>query len=201
WRRQRGVLVTLLFTTVACVAVSIAIVGATAAIDYPFYLIRESAFQRTDAMFGWTGVISGAFGNGQHNAMMLAAAALAVGTLATGFVAVRGRVDAQSDAFARCWLIVTIATVLADLHLFLQDTAILAPVAVAYLAASRGQRRVVVAAMMAAGWVILWFEPFMSSGVPANIVFGLYLLIAIACLLRPPRKSVVHLAANRAEAA
>jgi hypothetical protein len=135
--------------------------------------------------------------------MTLAAAALAAGTLAAAAVALRGQVDARSDAFARCWLIVTMATVLSDLHLFLQDTAILAPAAVAYLAASRGQHRVVVAAMMAAGWAILWFEPFMSTGVPVNVAFGLFLLIAIACLLRPPRESAVRLAetADRVEAA
>lgn len=203
WKRQRGVLATLLPATVAGIAVSIAIVGPAAAIDYPFYLIRESRFQRIDAMFGWTGVIARAFGAGHHDAMTLAAAALAAGTLAAAAVALRGQVDARSDAFARCWLIVTIATVLSDLHLFLQDTAILAPAAVAYLAAGRGQHRVVVAAMMAAGWIILWFEPFMSTGVPVNVAFGLFLLIAIACLLRPPRERAVRLAetAGRTEAA
>jgi Glycosyltransferase family 87 len=184
WKRRRGALMTLLPATVACIGISVAIVGPGAAVDYPFYLIRESEFQRTDAMFGWTGVIGGVFGAGQHNTMTLAAATLAVGTLATGFVALRGR----SGALATSWLIVAMATVLADLHLFFQDTAILAPVAVAYLAAVPGTRRARAAAMMAVGWVILWFEPFMSTGVPVNIVFGLYLAVAIACLL-PARRS------------
>jgi hypothetical protein len=203
WKRQRGVLATLLPATVAGIAISIAIVGPVGAIDYPFYLIRESQFQRVDAMFGWTGVIAWAFGAGHHDAMTLAAAALATGTLAAAAVGLRGRVDAQSDAFARCWLIVTMATVLSDLHLFLQDTAILAPAAAAYLAATRGKHRAVVAAMMAAGWIMLWFEPFMSAGLPVNVAFGLFLLISIACLMRSPRESAVRLAAtaNRAAAA
>jgi hypothetical protein len=183
WKRQRGVLATLLPASIACVAVSIAMVGPAEALDYPFYLVRESAFQRADAMFGWTGVIAGVFGTGQHNTMTLVAASLGAGTLAAGAVALRGWVDVRSDAFARSWLIVALATVLSDLHLFLQDTTIVAPAAVAYLAASRSPHRIVVAAMIAVGWVILWFEPFMSIGLPVNVVFGFYLAAAIACLL------------------
>ena len=184
WKRQRGALATLLPATVACIGISVAMVGPAAAIDYPFYLIRESEFQRGDAMFGWTGVIAGVFGAGQYNTMRLVAA-LAVATVGTGFLALRGR----SGAFASSWLIVAMVTVLADLHLFFQDTAILAPVAVAYLASAPGKHRAIAGALMALGWVILWFEPFMSTGVPVNVMFGLYLAVAIACLL-PARRDI-----------
>jgi hypothetical protein len=144
-------------------------------------------------MFGWTGVIAGGFGAGQHDAMTLAAAALAVGTLGAVFVALRGRPEMSASS----WLIVAMATVLADPHLFFQDTVILAPIAVAYLAATPSTHRAVVAAAAAGGWAILWFEPFMSRGLPVNIVFGLYLVVAMACVLAARR---VDDAAVRAQA-
>lgn len=192
WKRQHGVLATLVPAIIVCVALSIAMIGPSAAIDYPFYLIRESQFQRTDAMFGWTGVLSRMFGSGDHHALTLtlAATALAVGTLGAAAIGLRGSLDARSEGYARCLLIVAIATVLADLHLYLQDTAILAAPAVAYLAATSGRQRAFAVALIAAAWAIAWFEPFMSRGAPVNVAFGVYLLFALACLVSAPRQRV-----------
>ncbi len=188
WKRQHGVLATFAPATVACVVLSIAIVGPAAAIDYPLYLIRESQFQRTDAMFGWMGVISRMFSSGDHRLATLAATALAAGTLALAALGLRGPVDARAEGFARCLLIVTIATVLSDLHLYVQDIAILAAPAVAYLAATSGRHRALAGTIIAAAWVITWFTPFMSRGAPVNIVFGVFLLIVMACLTAASRK-------------
>jgi hypothetical protein len=173
--RNRGIYATLLPITLALVSISIAIVGPAAAIDYPFYLIRESESQRIDAMFGWTGVIAGVFGSAHHAQITVAAAALGASTLAAAAFTLRR----SPDALARSWLIVAIATVLSDLHLYFQDTAILAPMAIAYLAAVPPWRRARTAIAIAAGWCVLWFEPFMSAGVPINVIFGLFLVAAL----------------------
>jgi hypothetical protein len=75
-----------------------------------------------------------------------------------------------------------LATVLADAHLYLQDTILVAPAAVAFAAAQEGGRRHAAGLALAAGWAILGLGSVPNLQWHINL-FALYmaaLLLAIA---------------------
>jgi hypothetical protein len=155
--------------------------GPAAAWDYAHYL-RTSAADGTGNMYGWNGVLSATLAPNRPGATAMIALPLAVGTLAAAAAVWRGRFDACGDGFAAQWFVLVAATVLWDLHLYLQDVIILVPAAVAVLAGTRGRSRAAAGAAMAIGWVILSWGSRPSMHWHVN-VFGLYLAAVFAALV------------------
>jgi hypothetical protein len=181
WKRRTDTLRVLVPIAVAAAGVSVAMLGPAAAWDYAHYL-RTSAADGTGNMYGWNGVLSATLAPNRPGATAMIALPLAVGTLAAAAAVWRGRFDACGDGFAAQWFVLVAATVLWDLHLYLQDVIILVPAAVAVLAGTRGRSRAAAGAAMAIGWVILSWGSRPSMHWHVN-VFGLYLAAVFAALV------------------
>ncbi len=186
WKRRRAVFATLLPLTFVAVAASIAIVGPAEAARYPSYVWeiagRDGIGTFTPGMFGWNGLLGSTFGQRHAGAEALAHVPLSLIALAATAALWRGPWRRDDGAFAACWLALVLATVLADAHLYLQDTILVAPAAVAFAAAQEGGRRHAAGLALAAGWAILGLGSVPNLQWHINL-FALYmaaLLLAIA---------------------
>ncbi len=190
WKRQWGVFATLAPITGIALAVSLWVIGPGNALTYPAYLLDSTTWSAngtaTNVMFGWNGIVAMLWDPAQVRFALLIAAALSAATLVGLTRAWRGRLDLRSDRFIVQWALLTVATLLVDPHLYLQDTIILAPAAAALLALTPEAARGRVAVAMLAGWALLGFGVFPNEHLGVN-AFGLYLAAAALALALRPR--------------
>jgi hypothetical protein len=161
WKRRWRVFSTLLPLTAASVAVSVAVVGVPAALSYPLYVLDSTRWHgngvASNVMFDVNGIAAMVWERPSDSmpglAVLLALTAI---TLVGVVRASRGALDPRSDGFVPQWMLLTLATVLVDPHLYLQDTVLVVPAAAALLAVT-GARRRPLAAVMLLGWLLLAF--------------------------------------------
>jgi hypothetical protein len=182
WKRQWRTVGTLVSIAAILAAVSLAIVGPQTAIEYPQYVLRETEFQITWLMLGWNGIISGAFAGANHLTVTIGGVAMGLLTLACVACIWRGTLRLGERRFASLWLALTIATLLTDLHLYVQDTVMLMPALVAYAARARAGDRTGIAMFMAGVWGILWFPGYPDHVLSLSVVFGVGLVAALLAL-------------------
>lgn len=178
WKRRWMVLRSLIPVTSGAVAASVAVVGPGGAWDYAMH-IAGAAGDGSGNMYGWNGLLSSVFAPGDPGIVTPISVPLALVSLAGAAWLWRGSFDPSSDAFPTQWLALTLATVLWDVHFYLQDVIILVPPAVAVLATSRGWRQAVTAAAMVVGWIILGFGSRPSEEWGFN-VFTAYMALCLA---------------------
>ncbi len=106
-------------------------------------------------MFNWSGIVAMKWDPAEFPLALVAVAALIAATLAAVAYASREDAAPRSERYALQWLLLTLATVLVDPHLYLQDTVLVAPAAVAVLGVTRRERRTRVLAVMLCGWALL----------------------------------------------
>jgi hypothetical protein len=187
WKRRWRVFAALLPATAAAIAGSIAVTGLTAALHYPGYLLDSTTWSgsgvATNDMFNWSGIIAMKWDPAEFRLALAAVAALAAATLAALAYASRGTAAPRSQRYALEWLLVTMASVLVDPHLYLQDTVLLAPAAVAVLGAARADQRPRLAAIALGGWALLGLGIYPNEHLHVD-AFALYLAAAgIAALV------------------
>ncbi len=186
WKRQWGVFSTLVPAAAVAVAVSLWVIGPGNALSYPAYLLHSTTWTAdgvaTNVMLGWNGIIAMRWDPALIPTARLAVAALGIVTLAGVAVACRGPLDLRSDRFAVQWALLTVATLLVDPHLYLQDTIILAPAAAALLAVAPAAARGRVAVALLAGWALLGLGVFPNEHLGIN-AFGLYLAAGALALV------------------
>ena len=169
WKRRFQVFATLVPIVAASLAASVAVVGPAAALGYPDYLLDSAnggAGVATGLMFNWSGLAAAIFGSASTIALSTAGA-LSLGTFAVAARVWRGAYRPAATRFAWQWLVLTVATLVADPHLYLQDTVILVPAAVAALVATRGPSRFAAGATLVGGWVAL-----NAAGVAVALTLG-----------------------------
>lgn len=186
WKRRWRVFSTLVPLAGAAVAVSLGVVGLAAAIDYPAYLLRSTTPAGVGGtsrlMFSWTGIVAMFWDHPGTLGATAAFAALALATLAGVMHALRGAFAPRSERFALQWLLLTLATILVDPHLYLQDTILIALPAAALLCSSPAGQRYRIALAIAGGWAALAFGTFPNEHLGID-VFGLYAVAAAGALL------------------
>jgi hypothetical protein len=159
WKRRWRVFATLLPAAIAAVAVSVAVTGVPAALRYPRYLLESTRWSdsgvTTSGMFNWSGIVAMKWDPAEFPLALVAVGALIAATLALVAFASREDAPPRSERFALQWMLLTLATVLVDPHLYLQDTALVAPAAVAVLGVTRAERRPRVLAVILGGWALL----------------------------------------------
>lgn len=183
WKRRWAMLRPLAALTVIAVLVSVVIVGIGGALAYPGYLMDSTTWQAsgvaTNVMFNLNGIL--AMVSARPTASPLGAAALAglsMGTIAVVAWSLRGAIDFRSPRFAMQWMLLTLATLLLDPHLYLQDTILVAPAAVAMLASARPEQRATIGAVIAAGWGVLALGIYPNEHLNTN-AFGLFMAAAL----------------------
>jgi hypothetical protein len=159
WKRRCGVFTTLAPITAACVVASIAVVGPPEALRYPMYLrnisLQHATGTFTPEMFGWTGLVGAPLG-AEHPKLALAIhIPLALATLGAVAVLWRGPWRADDGQFSSRWFALILATLLADPHLYLQDTILVVPAAIAWVSSERAAGRAGEFFVVLLGWTIL----------------------------------------------
>jgi hypothetical protein len=182
WKRRWRVFSTLAPLTAAAVVASIVIIGPDAALAYPGYLLNSTTWHgdgvATNVMFDWNGIAAMWWERpAASRAGLLVVGALSLATLAAVARAWRGPLDPRTPRFAAQWMLLTLATVLVDPHLYLQDTVLIAPAA-----AACPHRRPVIAATLVAGWSMLALGIYPNEHLHVN-AFGLYMALAATALL------------------
>ncbi len=200
WRRQFGAFRTLIPATLVAIAVSFSVVGPDEGFRYPLYLYRNAAQHlhgtETAFMFGWNGLLENVVG-GSAGVEALLAIPLAAGSFLVAASCWRRPTRAGTDDLAAPWLVATIATLLIDPHLYIQDLAMLAPPACVYLATVKNRERTGAAVAIAVGWCLL------TLGLTPNVqwhvnVFTPFLALAFGTLaLRVHRQRHSQKAAAR----
>jgi Glycosyltransferase family 87 len=179
-KRRPATLATFVPLALAAVAASVAITGMSEAARYPDY-IRESALAADGNMYGWNGILAASISPYLPGTMTTPAMLLSALTLTcTGMVWWRS--GAGRESMAPDWALIALAAMLIDGHFYLQDTVLLAPGAVALIAAARGFERSAVAAAAAAAWLILALGSQPSQTWHVN-VFGIYAVLATVAVL------------------
>jgi hypothetical protein len=181
WKRRWDALRPLFGITVLAIVASIAIITPAGAWQYASH-IRESAAAGTGSMYGWNGLLAATFSPGRPGEWTSLATLLAIASLAGVACLWRGPLDATSDRFPLQWFALTLATVLSDVHLYLQDLLLLVPAAVALLATSSGWRRYATGAAITLGWVILGLGNSPTLRWEINL-FALYIAVCLVALI------------------
>jgi hypothetical protein len=186
WKRQTMAVVTLSAGATALVALSFVMVGIETGFHYPVYVLREAELQITSWMFGWNGAIGALFRDAPHHFVTTVALVLTVLTFGCAAYAWRGSFDPTSEAFPRLWIALTLATVLSDLHLFMQDLLILAPALTAYGVGLTGRARVRLGGFAAGLWIVLGATPLLNWPYNANILVALASVGLLGITMRTP---------------
>lgn len=159
WKRRWRVLQGLLPMMGIAIIISVRIVGWQEAVRYPSYLLHSTTWQDngvgTPMMFGWNGLLAVAWRHGPAQVELIGATVLALVGLAAAAIAWRGELRWRSQHFAAQWLWLTLATLLADPHLYIQDTVVAVPAVVAFLARSGRHGQRIAAAGLVVGWLVL----------------------------------------------
>ena len=174
-KRRWQTLATLVPIALAAVAGSVAMVGVPTALQYPAFVLGSTASNGNgvapNLMIDYSGAIAATLGHGASITRPLASTALAVASLAavallanerrgagrsgSGLAASGAPAPGGVDRDFRIeWLAVSLAAVLSDPHLYLQDTVIVVPAALALLPALHGAARNQFALVLAFGWGI-----------------------------------------------
>jgi hypothetical protein len=185
WKRRWGVFQTLLPIALAAIAVSVALVGPREALRYPAFLHTAAGDTGYGAapwvMYSWPGILTPLFGPAQPGRILLVAAPLGVLTVALAALGWRGQLDPAGAAFPRQWLLLTLASLLADTNLYAQDLVILLPAVAAYLGAAEGKEERCAVAAVALGWLALAAGLFPNEAWEIS-PFGLLLLAAFTAV-------------------
>ena len=163
--------------------------GIHCALAYPSYLLDSTRWSgegvASNVMFDWNGIAAMVW---ERPAASPAGLIVVAGLSALTLVGVarwwRGPLDVRSPRFAAQWLLLTIATVLVDPHLYLQDTVLVAPAAAALLAATCAHRRAAVGAVVLAGWAALGLGIYPNEHLHVN-AFGIYLVAVLIAVALP----------------
>ena len=183
WKRRLNVLTTLLPVTAVAVVLSVAMIGIQEALRYPGYL-SDAAWEGTGNMYGWNGLFSSIDSPGDPGAQTPLALVLAPLTLAAVAWTWRGEAEPRGARFPVLWLLLTIATVLIDLHFYLQDVIIVVPAAVAVVAAQREGTRWIAGSAMVAGWLILAYGSTAAGYDSVNFFTALLVVCMLALCAR-----------------
>lgn len=194
WKRRWRVFATLGPLAAAAVIASVSIVGRSAALAYPGFLLDSTRWHgdgvATNVMFDWNGIAAMWWERpASSHAGLIAVLALSLATLVAFAYACRTwpAVAAQLD-FRRQWLLLTLATVLLDPHLYLQDTVLVVPAATLLLASACPHRRPMLAVPMLGGWAVLGLGIYPNEHLRIN-AFGLYLALTFFALVAAGTKS------------
>jgi hypothetical protein len=186
WKRRRAVFVTLVPLACLAVVASVAIVGVQEALRYPSYLRSISMHGGigtfTPDMYGWNGLLGATLGANRAGAETLAHAPLALMGLALAGVMWRGPWRPRDEAFAGCWLALILATVLADPHLYLQDTVLVVPAAVSWVATTRPEGQGARGITLLCGWVVMGLGSQPNIALHTN-AFALVMACGLAALV------------------
>ncbi len=181
-KRNRRAFETLAPITVVALAVSIAMVGLDTALDYPAYLLRSTTVNAAgvapDLMINWAGIAAASFGNGDSVARPLVAGFAGAATLAAVLCLAWRAPRRSSSYFAMEWVALVIATVLADPHFYLQDTIMVAPVAVAALATMDDFGRAIAGFAMTAMWGVQRLALYPNQYMSVNL-FAIGLVLCL----------------------
>lgn len=158
WKRRWHVFETLVPAIIVAAVASIAMIGWQSAISYPSYLLHSTVWRGNGVgaalMFGWNGLLALTWRQGPRPFEALIAGVLSLAGLALAAYAWRGRLRFASARFSGQWLLLIGATLLADPHLYLQDTVVVAPAVAAFLARSHASRRRTAVGLVM-GWLVL----------------------------------------------
>jgi cytochrome c oxidase subunit IV len=191
WKRRWRVFATLLPAAAAAVAVSVVVTGVPAALAYPGYLLDSTRWSdsgvTTSGMFNWSGIVAMKWDPAEFPLALAVVGALMAATLAAVAYASRGDAAPRSERYALQWLLLTLATVLVDPHLYLQDTVLVAPAAAAVLGATRPERRARVLAIMLGGWALLALGIYPNEHLHVD-AFALYMAAAGVAVLAWERR-------------
>lgn len=183
WKRRFEVFTTLAPLAIVAVAASFAVVGPAQALHYPGFILHNagdaSNGTRPNFMFGWNGLLGAFLGAGHPLVTTLLSMPLALLTLAAAARIWRGELESHAPKFAYQWLILTLATVLADPNFFLQDIVIVVPAVCVVFGQTRGSARPAMALVVIVGWVLLglgvdpgvrWHVNLVSISMVAGVV-------------------------------
>jgi hypothetical protein len=106
-------------------------------------------------MFGWAGLLGAAIGPEHPRLAMAFHVPLAVASIAAVALLWRGEWAADDKTFGSRWFALALATVLADPHLYLQDTIVVAPAAIAWMCTRPAGMRAGAALTLVLGMFIL----------------------------------------------
>ena len=186
WKQRWRTIATLLPAAAVAIAVSVAVTGVPAALAYPGYLLDSTRWSdsgvTTSGMFNWSGIVAMKWDPAEFPLALAAVAALIAATLAALAYSSRGEALPRSERYARQWLLLTLATVLVDPHLYLQDTILVAPAAVAVLGAAPPAHRARVSAVMLGGWALLALGIYPNEHLHVD-AFALYMAAAGVAVL------------------
>lgn len=161
WKRRYAVLSTLLPLTAIAVLASLAIVGPTGVVEYPVFVVenarRSENGTMTTFMFGWNGWFGALLGKEQPLRATLISLPFVAATITGAILAWRGPLWTDGDQFPRKWLALTLATVLVDPNLFLQDTVIIVPAVYAAIGTSSGRTQRILTGALVLGWIAAGF--------------------------------------------
>jgi hypothetical protein len=158
WKRRGEVFRTLIPITAMLCVVSARILGWSATLAYPAYLAHSTTWQSngvaTQLMFGWNGLFANSAGALPR--WSFAAAPLLSGAgIVCAAGAWRGEIREGATRFAGQWLLLTLATLLSDPHLYLQDLVLVVPALLAWICGVGDSRRSVALAGAAGAAVVL----------------------------------------------
>jgi uncharacterized membrane protein len=161
WKRRCAVFSTLVPVAAVAVVASFAVVGPSEGLHYPVFIVQNARNSGngtlTQLMFGWNGWLGAFLGREQPLRTTLLSLPLTGATLGAVAYMWRGSLRVQSASFPNRWLALTLATLLADPNLFLQDMIIVIPPACALFAASEGRVRTAVGGALGLGWMLSAF--------------------------------------------
>lgn len=201
-RRYRSI-ATLGACTIVAIAASLAVAGVASLWEYPAFVASDAA---TDAhgtilpwMMGWNGLLGAALRPESPGLLTLLTLPLSTATVAFAVRPWRAGPPADQADLARRWALLTVATVLADPHIYPQDLVILLPAAWWLLATARGAERRAAIRMSFALWAAC-AAPFLWTALHVNLV-AILLAVALVWLARATRRPAARAAAPAAEPA
>lgn len=186
WKCKWRALMALSLMSLVAVLMSVVVAGPTTLLRYPMFALSYASHfkygMHTSLMFGWNGLLGSTLGSQQAGLETLVGLLLALVSFLVVARVWRGPLSPEVGQFPLQWLLLTIATGLADPSLFLQDTIIFVPGAVAVLCALDGPKRRRACEAAVVGWVILSLG-FYPNEVLHVSIFTLYLMGVSAILV------------------
>lgn len=177
------------FIPVAVLAaiISLASVGLSAALRYPEYVLASAASPasatKSNAMFDWNGIVAMVWGQPSRVPIAtLIMILLSVVSLVATWYIWRDRFQPGSRRFAAQWMALTVATVMIDPQLHLQDTVLLALPAAALYAKSVRYDRALLGGLIAIAWLLIAFGPLPNERLHVD-AFAIFVLAATTAVI------------------